>query len=109
MTQRSSSVEVTDFTCAVFSILAISAAVSGSPPPWKPRAPAGVTVTVLPTLAFTSSIRACTAFSDSSITSASAIVNARIAVIEMLRMVFRNAFLTPLVVTLIGAACRGHP
>jgi hypothetical protein len=30
-------------------------------------------------------------------------------VIEMLRMVFRNAFFTPLVVTLIGPACRPHP
>jgi hypothetical protein len=73
------------------------------------RAPAGVTVTVLPTPAFTSSMRACTAFSDSSITEASAIDRARIAVIEMLRMVLRNAFFTPLVVTLIPSEWRSHP
>jgi hypothetical protein len=36
-------------------------------------------------------------------------VNARIAVMEMLRMVFRNAFLTPRVVTVIGAVSRFHP
>jgi hypothetical protein len=109
VTQRSSRVEVTDFTCAVCSIFVICAAVSGSPPPAKPRAPAGVTVTVLPTLAFTSSMRACTAFSDSNMTKANAMVSARIAVIEMLRMVLRNAFFTPLVVTLIPPACRAHP
>jgi hypothetical protein len=93
----------------VSSIFVISAAVSGSPPPWNPRAPAGVTVTVLPTLPFTSSMRAWTAFNDRSITRANAMVRARIAVIEMLRMVFRNAFFTPLVVTLIPSACRRHP
>ncbi len=89
---------------------ATSSALSGVPPPWKPRAPAGVTVIVFPTEPLTSSVFASTAFIDKSITIASAIERARIATIETVRMVLRKAFLVPRATTLIeDAVCASHP
>ena len=64
---------------------------------------------MFPIEVFTLSIFVCTAFSDSSITSASAITSARIATIDTVRMLLRNAFLVPRPTTLIEDAVSGSP
>ena len=82
--------------------MAICVSVKGLPPPEKPRTPAGLIDTVLPTELSTELIFWPTAWWATNIASDKPIIRPSIRTIEKVRIVFRKAFRIPLVTTFIN-------
>ena len=92
---------VTSLTWATAAALVTSADVRGSPPPWPPRAPAGLTVRLLPTEALSELTLAATAWLATSMDSARPIATAKMTTTAPVRTLFRNALPTLRAMTLI--------
>ena len=93
--RRSCKTPVTLTTCPSDLIFVNCASVNGSPPPSKPRAPAGDTVIMLPIELLTESILVCTPWRATSIASAKPMDRPSIMTIEKVRTTLRNALRTP--------------
>ena len=87
--------------CAVFVIVPICSAVSGSPPPIPPRIPAGLIVTVVAVEDLTSSIFVLTLALATSIATISPMLIASMMIIAPDLTGLRRAFRIPRVTTFI--------
>jgi hypothetical protein len=109
---RSALVPTTELTLGTSAAVAACSAVSGSPPPSKPWPPAGLTVSTVPTDAFSSVTFAATAWLATSMDRARPIATASTATTAPVRTLFLKALPTlraRTLTVLLGSGRTGWP